>query len=154
MALRMLIMLLFLSLTPAARAGSVVGEDRFHKVEPGDNLYTIARHFGLAIEHLAFANHLKVGLEVPVGRKLIIPLGDRWIGLSARGVGIHATTYPQSIGDDASHGCIRTYPELAHDLFTRVKVGMPVRIEYRTVRIGRHRESGKLFMAVFPDVYR
>ena len=35
------------------------------------------------------------------------PLGTRWMGLSAPGVGIHGTDEPSSIGYSASHGCIR-----------------------------------------------
>src|SRR5688500_15163325 len=35
------------------------------------------------------------------------PLGTRWIGLSAKGYGIHGTSSPRSIGKAASHGCIR-----------------------------------------------
>src|SRR5512143_256211 len=35
------------------------------------------------------------------------PLGTRWVGLSAKGYGIHGTNAPSSIGRNASHGCIR-----------------------------------------------
>ena len=35
------------------------------------------------------------------------PLGTRWMGLSAPGVGIHGTDEPASIGYSESHGCIR-----------------------------------------------
>ena len=35
------------------------------------------------------------------------PLGTRWMGLSASGVGIHGTDEPWSIGHSESHGCIR-----------------------------------------------
>ena len=35
------------------------------------------------------------------------PLGTRWMGLSAPGVGIHGTNNPSSIGYSVSHGCIR-----------------------------------------------
>jgi len=81
------------------------------------------------------------------------PLGDRWMGLSMPGLGLHSTTQPNSIGSAASHGCMRMYPSMSHDLFDKVKVGMPVRIEYEPVRLGRDPETGSLFMSVFPDVY-
>jgi L,D-transpeptidase catalytic domain/Putative peptidoglycan binding domain len=37
------------------------------------------------------------------------PLGTRWMGLTAPGVGIHGTPDPASLGYSASHGCIRMY---------------------------------------------
>lgn len=56
------------------------------------------------------------------------PLGTRWIGLSADGVGIHGTPDPGSIGSYASHGCMRMrIPDVEH-LYTHVVVGMPVLI--------------------------
>jgi hypothetical protein len=51
------------------------------------------------------------------------PLGTRWIGLSAKGFGIHGTNRPQSIGKNASHGCIRLRNHDVEDLFARVQVG-------------------------------
>jgi L,D-transpeptidase ErfK/SrfK len=80
------------------------------------------------------------------------PLGDRWIGLSLPGVGFHSTNQPTSIGQAASHGCMRMYPDSVHDLFERVTVGMSVRIEYEPVKVGRG-EDGSLYLTVFPDVY-
>ncbi|MBS2039326.1 L,D-transpeptidase [bacterium] len=81
------------------------------------------------------------------------PLGDRWMGLSMSGLGLHSTTQPTSIGQAASHGCMRMYPAMSHDLFDRVKVGMPVRIEYEPVKLGRDPETGSLCLSIFPDVY-
>jgi lipoprotein-anchoring transpeptidase ErfK/SrfK len=54
------------------------------------------------------------------------PLGTRWMGLSAPGVGIHGTDEPTSIGYSASHGCIRMQVPDAEWLFERVQVGTPV----------------------------
>lgn len=81
------------------------------------------------------------------------PLGDRWMGLSMSGLGLHSTTQPSSIGSAASHGCMRMYPAMSHELFDKVKVGMPVRIEYEPVKLGRDPETGSLCLSVFPDVY-
>jgi L,D-transpeptidase ErfK/SrfK len=81
------------------------------------------------------------------------PLGDRWMGLGLPGYGIHATNNPSSIGLATSHGCIRLYPEMAHDLFERVYVGMPVQIIYEPVKIGYDPTDRMLYMEVFPDVY-
>ena len=65
---------------------------------------------------------------VPIGPGPDDPLGTRWMGLSAPGVGIHGTNEPWSIGSYASHGCIRMHIPDAEDLFTRVLIGMPVDI--------------------------
>jgi lipoprotein-anchoring transpeptidase ErfK/SrfK len=54
------------------------------------------------------------------------PLGTRWMGLNATGVGIHGTDADTSIGYSASHGCIRMHVPDAEWLFTRVAVGTPV----------------------------
>ena len=54
------------------------------------------------------------------------PLGTRWMGLSASGVGIHGTPNPASIGYSVSHGCIRMYISDAEWLFNVVDVGTTV----------------------------
>src|SRR5215470_14365158 len=54
------------------------------------------------------------------------PLGTRWMGLSARGYGIHGTNAPSSIGKAASHGCIRMRQQDLEELFELVSVGIVV----------------------------
>jgi lipoprotein-anchoring transpeptidase ErfK/SrfK len=54
------------------------------------------------------------------------PLGTRWMGLSAPGVGIHGTPDAASIGYSASHGCIRMRIPDAEWLFNRVRIGTTV----------------------------
>ena len=54
------------------------------------------------------------------------PLGTRWMGLSASGVGIHGTPDDTSIGYSASHGCIRMHIPDAEWLFNHVTVGTTV----------------------------
>ncbi len=54
------------------------------------------------------------------------PLGTRWMGLSASGVGIHGTPDSASIGYSASHGCIRMHIPSAEWLFNHVDVGTTV----------------------------
>jgi L,D-transpeptidase ErfK/SrfK len=56
------------------------------------------------------------------------PLGTRWMGTSASGVGMHGVPPSEdgSIGTYASHGCIRMHNWDAVDLFDRVVIGMPV----------------------------
>jgi hypothetical protein len=54
------------------------------------------------------------------------PLGTRWMGLSAPGVGIHGTPDAASIGYSASHGCIRMRIPDAEWLFRHVRIGTTV----------------------------
>ncbi len=54
------------------------------------------------------------------------PLGTRWMGLSAPGVGIHGTPNPGSIGYSVSHGCIRMRIPDAEWMFERVRIGTTV----------------------------
>ena len=56
------------------------------------------------------------------------PLGTRWMGLNAPGVGIHGTDAPTSIGYSASHGCIRMQVPDAEWLFDHVDIGTTVDI--------------------------
>ena len=59
------------------------------------------------------------------------PLGTRWMGTSAPGVGMHGVPPDEdgTIGTYASHGCIRMHNWDAIDLFDRVAIGMPVIIQ-------------------------
>jgi hypothetical protein len=56
------------------------------------------------------------------------PLGDRWMGLSQKGYGIHGTNVPSSIGKAASHGCIRMGKRDVEELFNLAHVGDAVEI--------------------------
>jgi len=56
------------------------------------------------------------------------PLGTRWMGLTAPGVGIHGTPDAASIGYSASHGCIRMFIPDATWLFDHVRIGTSVLI--------------------------
>jgi lipoprotein-anchoring transpeptidase ErfK/SrfK len=57
------------------------------------------------------------------------PLGSRWMGLSAKGYGIHGTNVPTSIGKAASHGCIRMRQHDLEELFGLVTVGTIVELQ-------------------------
>jgi lipoprotein-anchoring transpeptidase ErfK/SrfK len=59
------------------------------------------------------------------------PLGTRWMGLSAPGVGIHGTPQDGSIGYSLSHGCVRMHIPEAEWLFNHVDIGTPVFIVAR-----------------------
>jgi lipoprotein-anchoring transpeptidase ErfK/SrfK len=56
------------------------------------------------------------------------PVGTRWIGLNLKGYGIHGTNAPQSIGQAASHGCIRLKNRDVERLYAMLRVGDVVEI--------------------------
>jgi lipoprotein-anchoring transpeptidase ErfK/SrfK len=68
------------------------------------------------------------------------PVGTRWMGLSAKGYGIHGTNAPTSIGKAASHGCIRMRKSDLEELFADVNTGDEVEI-----RGERDAEAAEIF---------
>ncbi len=68
------------------------------------------------------------------------PVGTRWMGLNVPGYGIHGTNEPKSIGNAASHGCIRMAKADLEELYNLVAVGDTVEL------IGqRNEETAALF---------
>jgi lipoprotein-anchoring transpeptidase ErfK/SrfK len=51
------------------------------------------------------------------------PVGVMWIALNKKGIGIHGTNDPGSIGHAASHGCIRLANWDVVRLATKIKPG-------------------------------
>lgn len=68
------------------------------------------------------------GAGKPVAPGRANPLGTRWLGLSARGYGIHGTNKPASIGKAASKGCIRMRNRDVEELFELVEPGTRVEL--------------------------
>ena len=56
------------------------------------------------------------------------PVGVIWIALNKKGIGIHGTNEPETIGRAASHGCIRLTNWDVVRLAQKVKAGVPVSI--------------------------
>jgi lipoprotein-anchoring transpeptidase ErfK/SrfK len=56
------------------------------------------------------------------------PVGVMWIALNKKGIGIHGTNDPGSIGRAASHGCIRLANWDVVRLATKIKTGDNVSI--------------------------
>ncbi len=66
----------------------VVGELVLHTVQPGEDLFTIAKQYGLALDHIAFANgfstdarYIKTGTEIIVPTQRILPANPPYNGL-------------------------------------------------------------------------
>ncbi len=67
------------------------------------------------------------GAVVPAGSPENI-LGTRWLGISARGYGIHGTTDPASLGRQVTAGCVRMRNSDVEELYVIVPVGTEVTI--------------------------
>ena len=90
------------------------------------------------------------------GRKVVPPgpdnpLGNYWVGLSVRHIGIHGTNFPWGVGRRVSHGCIRLYPEHIEQLYRETRPGTRVEIIYEPVKVGMR--GNIIFLEVHPDVY-
>lgn len=60
------------------------------------------------------------------------PLGERWIAFWTDGtnyVGFHGTPNRASVGQFASHGCVRMFNEHVRELYEVVQIGTPVVVE-------------------------
>lgn len=60
------------------------------------------------------------------------PLGERWIAFWTDGtnaIGFHGTPNRDSVGQEASHGCVRMYNEDVRQLYEMVAIGTPVTVE-------------------------
>ena len=68
------------------------------------------------------------------------PVGNRWIGLSQKGYGIHGTNQPRSIGKAASHGCIRMAKADLEQLFDMLRPGDTV-----SIRGERDQQTAQIF---------
>lgn len=69
----------------------------------------------------------KAGAVVPAGSPENI-LGSRWLGLDVTRYGIHGTTEPQSLGKQATQGCVRMSNTDVEELYTIVPVETEVTI--------------------------
>lgn len=78
------------------------------------------------VTRLANPTYYHPGVIIPPGNDN--PIGTRWVGLDKKGYGIHGTNAPRSIGEAASHGCIRMHNRDIEQLFRMVKLGDTVDI--------------------------
>ena len=79
------------------------------------------------------------------------PLGYRWIDLGDT-YGIHGTNSPWSIGNYASHGCVRMYEKDVEDLFDHIVKGIPVDIIYERVIVEKTPDNSVVYY-IYPDGY-
>lgn len=70
----------------------------------------------------------KAGAVIPSGSK-DNQLGTRWMGFDLKGYGIHGTTEPEKLGQQASAGCIRMKNEEVEEIFAWLPSGAAVVIQ-------------------------
>ncbi len=90
------------------------------------------------VSRLANPTYYHPGTVIPPGNGN--PIGARWIGLNQKGYGIHGTNRPNSIGQAASHGCIRLRNRDVKQLYEMVRVGDTVEI-----RAERDEQTARIF---------
>lgn len=56
-------------------------------------------------------------------------LGSRWLGFDTPGYGIHGTTLPETIGKQASKGCIRMFDSDVEEIYNLLPVGTTVTVK-------------------------
>lgn len=78
------------------------------------------------VNHVKNPTYYRPGAVIPPGRWN--PVGNRWMGLSVKGYGIHGTDVQSSVGKAVSHGCIRLRKHDIEALFAKVNVGTRVMI--------------------------
>jgi len=90
------------------------------------------------INHAVNPTYRHEGKEIGPGKNN--PLGNRWMGLSRKGYGIHGTNVQSSVGKAASHGCFRMKKKDVEELYSLVQVGDAV-----TIRAERDELTASLF---------
>jgi len=56
-------------------------------------------------------------------------LGTRWMGFSLKGYGIHGTTEPETIGSQASKGCVRMLNAEVEEVYSIIPMGTKVLVK-------------------------
>ena len=103
--------------------------DRFFKryqVGTGKNAKTPEGQFKIT-DKIREPPWWKAGKEIPYGDPEN-ELGTRWMSINKKSYGIHGTWEPETIGHQASAGCIRMLNEEVEELFALVPLGTPVTI--------------------------
>jgi lipoprotein-anchoring transpeptidase ErfK/SrfK len=101
------------------------------------------------VSRVSNPTYYKPGTVIPSGKNN--PIGTRWLGLDQKGYGIHGTNVPSSIGQAASHGCIRLRNRDVERLFTMLRTGDTVEIHgERDEQVVQLFGDGETEMAALP----
>jgi len=100
---------------------------RTYRVATGKNNITPVGNFKIInkLLHPAWTHEGKV---IPAESPENI-LGTRWLGFDVPGYGIHGTTQPDSIGKQATAGCVRMFNSEVEELYDLLPIGTEVTIK-------------------------
>ncbi|MFH0877253.1 MAG: L,D-transpeptidase family protein [Candidatus Omnitrophota bacterium] len=99
---------------------------RTYRVATGKNNITPVGNFKI-VNKLKEPSWTHDGKLIPAGSPENI-LGTRWLGFDIPGYGIHGTTDPQSIGQQATAGCVRMRNNEVEELYDLLPVGTEVAV--------------------------
>jgi len=104
------------------------GDDIFkvYRVSTGENNSTPVGQFKIT-EKIKDPPWHKDGKVIPPEDPANI-LGSRWMGISEPGYGIHGTKEPESVGQQATKGCVRMFNSDVEELYKIIPVGTEVTI--------------------------
>ncbi|ODN43344.1 L,D-transpeptidase family protein [Piscirickettsia litoralis] len=88
----------------------------------------------ISIQRYYRANGKILPKQVPPGPEN--PLGTRALYLGVKGILIHGTNRPASIGKASSSGCIRLYPNDIEHLYEHAGINTPVTFIYQPYKVG------------------
>ena len=97
---------------------------KVYKVSTGQNNSTPIGSFKI-ITKLIDPVWFNKGIVVPPESPQNV-LGTRWLGFDLPGYGIHGTIEPDTIGQQATAGCVRMFNKDVEELYTLIPVGTPV----------------------------
>jgi len=97
---------------------------KVYKVATGENNNTPIGNFKI-ITKLIDPVWFNKGIVVPPESPKNV-LGSRWLGFDLAGYGIHGTTEPETIGQQATAGCVRMLNSEVEELYTLTPLGTPV----------------------------
>lgn len=108
---------------------TLLGDDniiKVYRVSTGENNCTPVGNFRLVnkiIDPVWYAEKAIVPAESPDN-----VLGSRWMGFNLPGYGIHGTTSPEKIGQQATKGCVRMINAEVEELYKIIPVGTEVTV--------------------------
>jgi len=108
---------------------TLLGDDniiKVYRVSTGENNCTPVGNFRLVnkiIDPVWYAEKAIVPAESPDN-----VLGSRWMGFNLPGYGIHGTTSPEQIGQQATKGCVRMINAEVEELYKIIPVGTEVTV--------------------------
>lgn len=98
-----------------------------YRISTGTNNSTPTGVFKIT-DKLTNPTWYKAGAVVPPESSQNV-LGTRWMGITAKGYGIHGTVEPEKLGQQVTAGCVRMKNEEVEELYSLIPAGTEVTIQ-------------------------